>query len=518
MKPTVDEPNREAANSARGIFPIRVRFASFLSATWCGLVLLVFGALWIANSGRNLLSARDVGELVAAVMSYLCFGGFFAFVLGVAFGRFLLRATPPHLMGRGKRRQIAIVAVALCTALSGFCILAGFMFYGLARMDNNQPYGYPGILAVFWATGAVGPLLLRHRKPRAFLDRPFVLFLRRFSTFSDRTVIALILRNAKAGMPVVFLTPTHSRPKDWDPFIVGLAGLKLVHPLRSVPIVLRARDDDWQRAADELIGRAQTILVDTSEGSGALGTEAEMIEKAGRWPNTVCLKHTSLAARRRQDSLDAFSNARCIDYSKSWTRALPRLAISLPIALFAAFVIGGYVSSQMTFPPGLIHLLVEGLVYVAITLIFYSVFWRPAVNRNAKIELKRVLRPENRSENKRPDSITVIAWIMLFFAATSLLTSMFTINGPVPEMIAKNPMSFADKIISIVSAIFILRGANWARLLYICWGAFLLLMMFLTLPAKYTLIPGVLYLVVVFFLLRPKASAYFASYNRVKAS
>jgi hypothetical protein len=130
--------------------------------------------------------------------------------------------------------------------------------------------------------------------------------------------------------------------------------------------------------------------------------------------------------------------------------------------------------------------------------------------------------------NKRPTSITVIAWIMLISAAFSLLASIFTINNPrVQEMMAKNPiptpvqylMLFGGVTISIVSAIFILRGANWARLLYIWWSGFGFVIAFLTSPAKPMLIPGVLlYLTVVFFLLRPKASAYFSQRNCVKTS
>ena len=96
-----------------------------------------------------------------------------------------------------------------------------------------------GVSVMIWVFGASGPLLLRHRKPRRLLDRPFVLFLRRFSTFADRAVIAMVLRQAPSGMPVVFLTPTRSQPGDWDPFVVGFAGMKLWHPFRSVPIVLR---------------------------------------------------------------------------------------------------------------------------------------------------------------------------------------------------------------------------------------------------------------------------------------
>ena len=350
----------------------------------------------------------------------------------------------------------------------------------------------------------------------------------------------------------MFLTPTHSRPKDWDPFLVGFAGLRLPHPLRSVPMVLRARDDDWQRAADELIDSAQTILVDISEESGALETEAEMIDKGRRWSDTVCLRNTACTPGSGQDRVGAFGNARCIDYSKSFRRALPRLAISLAIVILIALLIavftvsGGSILLYITLSKigvwngtvsDVILLSVLSLVFAAVALTSYSIFWRPAVSRSAKIELSRVLRAEhltafpvgqsvdmisNRSTNGRPISIGVIAWITLVSNAFALLllgsilfVNKFAVNNPVvQEMISKNPIPtpvehltlFSDVIISMVCAIFMLRGANWARLLYICWGAFSLVIAFSTLGI-------VFYLVVVFFLLRPKASAYFIQHN-----
>jgi hypothetical protein len=129
--------------------------------------------------------------------------------------------------------------------------------------------------------------------------------------------------------------------------------------------------------------------------------------------------------------------------------------------------------------------------------------------------------------NKRPVSVTVIAWIILVISAFSLVASAVAINNPMTqELMAKNPiplpvqysMLFLGLLISIVSAIFMLRGANWARMLYIVWGAIGLLISFLTSPAKLMLIPGILvYAIFVFFLLRPKASAYFSGSPNVQS-
>jgi hypothetical protein len=61
-----------------------------------------------------------------------------------------------------------------------------------------------------------------------------------------------------------------------------------------------------------------------------------------------------------------------------------------------------------------------------------------------------------------------------------------------------------------------LRAANWARLLYIAWGGISVLILLLTSPAKPELIPGILICpIFIFFLLRPKASAYFTHSDNV---
>ncbi len=130
--------------------------------------------------------------------------------------------------------------------------------------------------------------------------------------------------------------------------------------------------------------------------------------------------------------------------------------------------------------------------------------------------------------NKRPTSVTVIAWIILVTGALSLLTIAFAMNNPMAqELMAKSPVpvpvqyfiSFVGLLISIVSAIFMLRGANWARMLYIVLRAIGFLFSLFTSPAKLLLIPGFfIYAVFVFFLLRPKASAYFTGSANVQSS
>jgi hypothetical protein len=130
--------------------------------------------------------------------------------------------------------------------------------------------------------------------------------------------------------------------------------------------------------------------------------------------------------------------------------------------------------------------------------------------------------------NTRPLSVTIIAWLLIVFAVISAATIPFTLGNPAAqELMAKSMISipvqyfmmFAGLLISIVSGIFMLRGANWARMLYIIWGAVGFIVSFITSPAKLVVIPGFLvYLIVVFFLLRPKATAFFTGSDHARPS
>jgi hypothetical protein len=304
---------------------------------------------------------------------------------GVAFARFLLRARPPAIAE--DRRDRLSGAVAFYLAFIGLYFIFVFLMRRLVSPPDTENVVGTLLAAMLWSTSAIALVIRRQRRPRRFLEVPFVLFLRRFSSFPDRAVIAVILRQASHRVPVVFLTPTLSRPRDWDPYLVGLAGLKLLHPWRSAPIVIRARDDAWEEAADELIRQAQTILLDTSDTSGAVRAEAEMIDRAGRWSDTVCLKHVVSDANPGKGSLGGSSDVRTIEYTKSWLRALPRMVVGLPIVLILAIVLAASIP-----PIGLLKV-VALIIIAALAVAFYwSAFVLPTINREARSALKTVLR------------------------------------------------------------------------------------------------------------------------------
>lgn len=120
----------------------------------------------------------------------------------------------------------------------------------------------------------------------------------------------------------------------------------------------------------------------------------------------------------------------------------------------------------------------------------------------------------------RPTSVTVIAWIIIVTSCLSLAFTASSLNNPISqELMAKSPlpiplqiaMMYAGLGISIASGIGMLKAQNWARLLYVIWGAIGGVIGVLTSPIKVMMIPGLVILAIMaFFLFRPNANAYFS--------
>lgn len=124
---------------------------------------------------------------------------------------------------------------------------------------------------------------------------------------------------------------------------------------------------------------------------------------------------------------------------------------------------------------------------------------------------------------KRPTSISVISWILIVIGAVSLITTTAMINNPtVRDLMAKSSMpisvqyamSYLGLLVTIVSGAGMLKGRNWARYLYVIWSLVGFVIGIATSPMKAAMIPGFLvFLVVAFFLFRPKATAFFVPHE-----
>jgi hypothetical protein len=120
----------------------------------------------------------------------------------------------------------------------------------------------------------------------------------------------------------------------------------------------------------------------------------------------------------------------------------------------------------------------------------------------------------------RPTSVSIIAWFLIITSCISLVSTIAMIGNPeITEIMSKSlmpiplqyAMGFLGLAVMLVSGIYMLKGQNWSRKLYVGWSIFGFVVGMATSPMKMAMVPGlVVFLVIVYFLYRPKANDFFS--------
>ena len=108
----------------------------------------------------------------------------------------------------------------------------------------------------------------------------------------------------------------------------------------------------------------------------------------------------------------------------------------------------------------------------------------------------------------RPLSITIISWFFLIFGSIALISGLVPTSNLALEQLKGHWMVHLSRLLSIVAGLFMLRGHNWARWLLVAWIVFHIVLSALH-SALQLLIHVVIFGVILFFLFRRAASAYF---------
>ena len=120
---------------------------------------------------------------------------------------------------------------------------------------------------------------------------------------------------------------------------------------------------------------------------------------------------------------------------------------------------------------------------------------------------------------ERPTSVTIISWILIVLGALGLLVAALMSNNPdVMEQMAESKLGAGNQqilgivssVVSIVSGYGMLQGKNWGRLLYVISTVIGIALNFYAMPMGGMQYAGVaIFVVVLFFLYRPAANAWF---------
>jgi len=112
---------------------------------------------------------------------------------------------------------------------------------------------------------------------------------------------------------------------------------------------------------------------------------------------------------------------------------------------------------------------------------------------------------------KRPVSITIISWLLIATGGIALVGGFWPPAQRLAEL-GEHPFELgpaqAVRLIGVIAGVFMLRGYNWARWLAVLWAAFHVGISIGHTPVE-LLVHSLLFAVVVFFVFRAPASAYF---------
>lgn len=230
-----------------------------------------------------------------------------------------------------------------------------------------------------------------HAHPGRFLTGQFILYLRRFSGFADRTIISEVLKAAPAGVPVVFIASPQNQPRNWDPFVWAFSGLRLRHPVVSVPVQLRTPDEDWESVIARLIANAGIVVIDRTESSDSVAKEIRLVGQHASPERTIWLVDLSKARSNvGQSTASHHEPGQMVAYRHRWVF----LSMTAKIGLFL-FASGVMVS--MLFP-GLVRHEIDSTQVVTIAVVAglwlicgAVVLIRPSIDREARQRLRESL-------------------------------------------------------------------------------------------------------------------------------
>lgn len=122
---------------------------------------------------------------------------------------------------------------------------------------------------------------------------------------------------------------------------------------------------------------------------------------------------------------------------------------------------------------------------------------------------------------KRPLSLTIIAWILIIFALLGIYSSVTISSNPqAMKMLEQThvPLIFNQvwgvigSIMTLIVAYGIFKGQPWSRVLYVVWSLISLVVGFFTAPMKAILVLSLIILVVLcIFLFGEKANDWFSA-------
>lgn len=355
-------------------------FASWLSFLIPAAYISVHAPDAITHSVAGLMLAFDrplpSTNLLTVIRSISTVG---LLALGaVLFSGYLIYAlSPPATGSRIPTYLLALGTCALCFLIYPF---SAWVWGGVWR--TNMANG--SFLFFAWLL-----YLLFTVKTHAGLEKRYVLFLRRFDSFADLSILPNLLKLTPRGVPVATLVSgTENEIGYWDPVKLTAYGLHATGWYGGRPAFLRG-GEQWEKVVSDLVDGASVIVLDKSDISLAIAQEMKAVARSER-PLIL------ISEGENRGDLGEQHNARStrIAYHRDRRHLVVRIAIVLSIVAAVAYLVD--LPDQIR-EKALQGDLWEGLFGAAIMLAFAAavaggLLLRKGLSRTTQVELREALR------------------------------------------------------------------------------------------------------------------------------
>lgn len=376
-------------------------FLSGFAIAYLSLIIAVYSSF-----GAGLFANAENGRLAQLVTIA---GGIVAqLYLGVAFSRVLCRLWPGSFDNSPRRSGLVLIVISAAIYSLALVLtwkyLTGDSLPGTAigiqarHIWNVSSVAITSafVFSAVWMVTVSGTFFRHAMRPVAAESSPFILFLRRFSSTSDRSVAHLVMSATLALRRIVLLVPRLTEPEDWNPVTVFIAGVRVWAPLRSLPYFLQAPDETWTTDVRKLIDKSETVVIDGSDETKSVAIELSLIDELQAWPKTVLMLDRS--RKKTWAQLAARTPRAVVYYDCTWKAAIPRLLlgvvlvvpISVPLTLPLILLLQRL--DQILEPNGYFVETLAVLILLSLLVVLYKIlFLRQVVDRGDRRRLREAL-------------------------------------------------------------------------------------------------------------------------------
>ena len=316
-------------------------------------------------SAATITTIRYAVSAILFLLSAVLFSGYLSFGFAPQFNR---SAVPMYLL-----------ALGTC----GLC----FLIYPFSAWVWGEPWRAhtPAGLFVFvaWLIYVLGAI-----RAKAGPGGRNVLFLRRFDSFADLSILPALLRMTPRGVPVATLVSgTENEIGYWDPGKLMAYGLHNTGVFGGRPVFQRG-GADWETLVAKLLASATVVVMDLSDVSDAIAKEMTRVAKSGK-PVIVIGEGTLPSDLKGLERLRALR----LEYRRDARDLALRMALVLAIVLVIAILVDLPAQIAAKNADGKLW---EGLFGVAVMLAVVTTYaggllLRKGLSRRAKLDLRAAI-------------------------------------------------------------------------------------------------------------------------------